>query len=354
MASITASTTILDSYAHARIARLEEQVAELQAVVNRGGQELAKAPVKKPAAAGRPKKEILAAPPKPEDGDDAPDAADYRLTPSDITEDVCVGRILKGNEDKRWSPAVYSESQCGGDLLDGDDLCKTCRTRADKFAENPTSKSDWNGRVTEEPLARSHMLGTAWAASSLPKWKGGAAAVGGAGTDTASIVSSSDSSASGKMSVAEAKAATKATKAAAVVAEKAAAKAAKAAAAVAEKEAAKAAKEAEKAATKATKDAEKAAAKAAKASAAATKAVKEPKAKKEATTAVAAKAEVAAEVVETEGEMKAIEGTLYMLKGKKLYEYDMFSNASGAFVGILGADGDSIDRDAKEEDDDEE
>ena len=249
MASITASTTILDSYAHARIARLEEQVAELlQAVVNRGGQELAKAPVKKPAAAGRPKKEILAAPPKPEDGDDAPDAADYRLTPSDITEDVCVGRILKGNEDKRWSPAVYSESQCGGDLLDGDDLCKTCRTRADKFAQNPAAKSDWNGRVTEEPLGRCHMLGTAWALeTSFPKWKGGAAAVGGAGTDTASIVSSSDSSASGKMSVAEAKAVAKATK----DAEKAAAKAAK----DAEKAATKAAKDAEKAATKAAKDA---------------------------------------------------------------------------------------------------
>jgi hypothetical protein len=348
MASITASTTILDSYAHARIACLEEQVAELQAVINRGGQ---KAPVKKPAAgaaAGRPKKETLPAPAMPVDGDDAPDAADYRLAPSDIKEDVCVGRVLKGNEDKRWSPAVYSESQCGGDLLDGDDLCKTCRTRADKFAENPTSKSDWNGRVTEEPLGRSHMLGTAWAASSLPKWKGGAAANGGAGTDTASIVSSSDSSASGKMSVAEAKAAAKATK----EAEKEAAKAAK----DAEKAAAKAAKEAEKAAAKAVKDAEKAAAKAAKASAVvaekATKAVKEPKATT--TTAVAAKAEVAAEVVETEGEMKAIEGNLYMLKGKKVYEYDMFSNASGAFVGILGADGESIDRDAKEEDDDEE
>jgi len=354
MASI-ATTTILDTLLTALKAAPEEQLADILSALHRDRPQKVAVVAKKPAsAAGRPKKETLPAPAMPVDGDDAPDAADYRLAPSDIKEDVCVGRVLKGNEDKRWSPAVYSESQCGGDLLDGDDLCKTCRTRADKFAENPTSKSDWNGRVTEEPLGRSHMLGTAWAASSLPKWKGGAAANGGAGTDTASIVSSSDSSASGKMSVAEAKAAAKATK----EAEKEAAKAAK----DAEKAAAKAAKEAEKAAAKAVKDAEKAAAKAAKASAVvaekATKAVKEPKAKKEpkatTTTAVAAKAEVAAEVVETEGEMKAIEGNLYMLKGKKVYEYDMFSNASGAFVGILGADGESIDRDAKEEDDDEE
>ena len=228
MATIPATTPILDSDAHARIARLEEQVADILSALHRDQPQKVAVVAKKPAgaAAGRPKKEILPAPPKPEDRDDAPNAADYRLDPSSIKEDVCVGRNLKGNEDKRWAPAVYSESQCGGDLQEGDDLCKTCRTRADKFAEAPASRSDWNGRVTEEPLARCHMLGTAWAASSLPKWKGGP--VGGAGTDTASIVSGSDSTASGKMSVAEAKAAAKADKEAAKEAAKAEKEAAKA------------------------------------------------------------------------------------------------------------------------------
>ena len=346
MATIPATTPILDVLLKALTAASEEQLADILSALHRDQHQKVSVVAKKPAAgaaAGRPKKELLPAPPKPE-GDDAPDAANYRLDPSSIKEDVCVGRNLKGNEDKRWAPAVYSESQCGGEMLEGDDLCKTCRMRADKYAENPGSRSDWNGRVTEEPLDRCHMLGTAWARASLPKWKGAAAAIGGAGTDTASIVSSSDSSASGKMSVAETKAAAKAAKdaeKAAAKAEKAAAKAAKVAAAVAEKEA-----------TKAAKEAEKAAAKAAKAAASKPTAASKPKAapKPKAAEAVPAKADVGAEVVETDGEMEAICGNLYWRRGQKLYTYDMTTNSAGDFVGILAADGETIDTEAAEED----
>ena len=339
----------------------EEQLADLLSALNRGMAVYdartgpsEKTPAKKPAAAaaGRPKKEPLPAPPMPEDSEEAPDAASYRLDPSDIKEDVCIGRILKGLEDKRWSPAVYAEAQCGAAPLEGGDLCKTCQARFDKFTDNPVSKSDWNGLITEEPLPRCHMLGTAWAASSLPKWKGGATPTGGAGTDSASVASGSDSTASGKMSVAEAKAAAAAKKAA----EKEAAKAAK----EAEKAAAKAAKEAEKAAAKALKEAEKAAAKAAKEAEKASKAASKPATKaaaapKKAAAAAAAetvpaKADTSADVIATEGKMEAINGDLRWIVGKKVYEFDFFSNGAGAYVGRLGADGETIDTDIPEED----
>ena len=345
MASIS---TILDTLLEALKAAPEEQLAEeqraeLQAVLNRG-REMVKAPVKKPAAdgaaAGRPKKETLPPPPMPEGGEGAPDAADYRLAPSDIKEDVCVGRHLK-SPDKRWSIKVFTEAQCGAEVEE-DGLCKTCLARSQRFAADP-KPGKWDGRVTEDPLCWQHMLGTAWAvqaqASGKLKWQ---PAVGGV-TDSASVVSSSDSATSGKMSVVEAKAAAKVTK----ETEKAAAKAAK----EAEKAAAKAAKEAEKAAIKAAKEAEKAAKEAEKA----TKAVAskpKPKAKAKAaaeTAAVPAKADTDAEVVETDGELKALGGGLYWLKGQKLYNFDMATNSAGAYVGILCADGETIDKDAKED-----
>jgi chemotaxis protein histidine kinase CheA len=355
---------MLDSLLAELRSATEEQLADLLSALNRGMAVYdartgpsEKTPAKKPAAAaaGRPKKEPLPAPPKPEDSEEAPDAADYRLDPSDIKEDVCVGRVLKGNEDKRWSPAVYSESQCGAEVEE-DGLCKTCLARSQRFAADP-KPGRWDGRITEDPLPWQHMLGTAWAVQALAsgklKWLGGAAApTGGAGTDSASVSSGSDSTASGKMSVAEAKAAAKVAK----EAEKAAAAAKKAA----DKEAAKAAKEAEKAAAKALKEAEKAAAKAAKEAEKASKAATKPATKAaaapkkaaaaSATETVPAKADTSADVIATQGEMQAINGDLRWIVGKKVYEYDFFTNGAGAYVGRLGADGETIDTDIPEED----
>ena len=214
-------------------------------------------------AVGRPKKAdtVIAPPPLPE-GEDAPEESAYRLADSDIRADVCVGRLLV-NPDKRWSIAVYAEAQCGGDVCEeGDgDLCKTCYAREQKYAENPKTGT-WNGRVTEDPLPCSHMLGTAWADSKMLKWKGGVA--GGAG-DSASTASG-ETGTSSKMTAAEIKAAAAAKKAEEKAA-KAAAKEEEKAAKAAAKEAEKAAKTAEKEALKAAKAAEKEAAKEAKAAA---------------------------------------------------------------------------------------
>jgi hypothetical protein len=181
------------------------------------------------------RKAAAAAPlPEPED-DGAPSAAAYRLKEEDIDHSVCVGRILKGGEDKRWKPAVYREFQCGKATEDDCDLCKVCQNRLEKYADEPNPKNGWNGRVTEDPHAGVHMLGTEWAEVRKPKW-------------LVTVASDSGSEASSITSKASEKAAAKAAKEAAKKAndeEKAAAKAAK--------EAAKKAKDEEKAAARASK-----------------------------------------------------------------------------------------------------
>ena len=174
-----------------------------------------------------------------------PVASDYRVCAADIDETVCIGRSLKGGEDKRWKPIIYRESQCGKKTVDGADLCTICTKRAEKYDAKPGA---WVGRVTEEPYDWVHMLGTEWATIKKPVFDASASA----------SVADSDSDSESKAAAAE-KAAAKAEKAAAAAAEKAAAKAEKAAAAAAEKAAAKAAKAAtaaaEKAAAKTIKEA---------------------------------------------------------------------------------------------------
>jgi hypothetical protein len=125
------------------------------------------AAAKKPA--GRPKRAIVSLPEPSEDG--APTAGDYRLTVEEIKMDSCLGRRMKGGEDKRWKPAVYREFQCGGKNVEGSNLCETCTSRLAKYVEAPKA-GDWTGIVTEEPLDWVHMLGTAWAADKQPKWVG--------------------------------------------------------------------------------------------------------------------------------------------------------------------------------------
>ena len=120
------------------------------------------------------------------------------------------------------------------------------------------------------------------------------------------------------------------------------------AARVDEKVSAKAAAAAEKAAAKeaekAAKTAAKEAAKAAKLEARAEKAA----AKLLATAAVAAKAAPAdSEVAEVDGELKLLEGTLYMVKNDNVYEFDEITEKAGDFVGRLTVE-ETIDTDGEE------
>jgi hypothetical protein len=313
------------------------------------------------------RKAAAAAPlPEPEE-DGAPSAESYRIKEEDIDHAVCVGRILKGGKDKRWSPAVYREFQCGKATEDECDLCKTCQARLEKYAEDAKPGGDWTGRVTEEPPGWVHMLDTAWAEARKPKWQGegAAAAASDSGSEASAAPSASAASAaasSAGSSKKEAAAAAKAAKAA----EKEAAKAAKEeekAAKAAEKEAAKAAKAAEKEAAKAAKAAEKEAAKAAKEAEKAAKAASKP-AKKAAAPAVKkaaggagapapaaapAKAAAAAAAAEVEMELKLIDGEIFAVKGKNVYKYDEDAEEAGAYQGRLTED-ETIDREAAEED----
>lgn len=271
--------------------------------------------------------------PETEDGS-APDASEYRLSEADIDHSVCIGRAK--DDDKRWSPIIFRERQCGKKLEEDSDLCKTCHTREEKYAESSSTKIGWMGRVTEEPLDWVHMLGTAWAEEKKPKFNGSSSA--------ASVASdaASDSGASEEMEQPEKKA--PAAKKAKVPA---ADKEAKKAAAAAEREAAK---EAKKAATAAEKEAKKAA------TAAAAEAKKE--AKKPAAKPKAAKAEKVADAsvpaVTVKANIEMIGDELYEVKDGNVYEWDREANAGmgkrGDFVGRLqGTKGDySIDTDAAE------
>jgi hypothetical protein len=320
----------------------EEQLTEFRKIVGPIRASTPSAPGVK-RAPGRPKKSASEAPPRslPEgDMESAPDASAYRIPADEVDHSVCIGRRFDETDkskDKRWSPAVYREFQCGGTLGADSDLCETCNRRQEKYAMNPKA-GPWLGRVTEDPMEWSHMLGTEWAEKKQPKWMGVPT------SSRSSVVSEEDDSASVGAPVEKAdKAAEKAEKEAKKAAEKAE-KEAKKAAEKAEKEAKKAAekaeKEAEKEAKKATKPAKKSAAAAESAVAAA---VAEP--------VTPAKADTAAPPVEIEGSLKLIDGTLYMVKGRNVYEYDEITESTSDFVGLLRED-ETIDTDADEEETD--
>ena len=321
--------------------------------------EAKKAPVepaapKKAAApkAAAPKVAKVAPMALPEAAEGAPDASEYRLPADSWDADACIARITKGGEDKRWKPIIFRESACGGKVVEGSDLCAKCCKREEKYAADP-KPGDWCGRLTEEPLDWQHMLGTSWADEKKPKFLGLSAVASVAGSVADEVASENGSAEEMPAPAKKPDAAAKEAAAAAKAAEKEAAAAAKAA----EKEAAAAAKAAAAAAAKAAKEAEKAAAKEEKAAAAAAaKAAKGAKAK--ATDAVAvkavkaaakpkAKAAVAAVPVEVEGELKLIEGTLYMVKKGNVFEYDELTEVAGDFVGRLTAD-ETIDTEAEE------
>jgi hypothetical protein len=231
-----------------------EMLAFMQLLNDRGiplfyaGEE-ARAPEPKAKAEPKAKKEPKEPKPKVEvempvavDGA-APEASAYRIAAVDLT--TCVGRLIDGC-DKRWSPHILREKQCGKEMVDGYDLCKRCSVHEARYAETEKKTGQWTGRVTEEPLEWVHMLGTAWAETRVPKFN--------ASAPVPSPVPAADKKAEA---------------------------AAKKAAAAAEKEAKKAAAEKEKEAKKAAAAAKKAAAEAKKAEKAAAKPKKEAKAKAE-------------------------------------------------------------------------
>jgi len=327
-----------------KAAAMAEEADEAAAAVAAPKKAVAKKEPKEPKEPKAKKAPAEVAPmPETEDGS-APDASEYRVSEADIDHSVCIGRAK--DDDKRWSPIIFRERQCGKKLEEGSDLCKTCHTREGKYAESSSPKIGWMGRVTEEPLDWVHMLGTTWAEEKKPKFNGSSSA--------ASVASdaASDSGASEEMEKPEEKK---------VVAKKekvpAADKEAKKAAAAAEREAAAAAK-------KAAKEAETAAKKeAAAAAAAAKKEAKEAetaakKAAKPAAKPKAAKAEKVADAsvpaVTVKANIEIIGDEFYETKDGNVYEWDGEGNAGmgkrGDYVGrLLGTKGDySIDSDAAE------
>jgi hypothetical protein len=61
-----------------------------------------------------------------------------------------------------------------------------CTNRQNRYAVSPTSTINWLGRITEEPVATCHMLGTAWANERNPVWLG----FGSAAEDSGSVAGS--------------------------------------------------------------------------------------------------------------------------------------------------------------------
>lgn len=281
----------------------------------------AEKPVKAKKAVAE-KKKAVAGKPVPEAVDGAPTAASYRLASAEIDEDKCVGRILKGGEDKRWKPVIYRESQCGKDVAE-DGLCKTCAARSEKYEGKAGA---WNGRVTEEPLEVVHMLGTEWAEKKKPQFIGSSSPSSPSEPEAseASVAEPSENESAQEMTeVKKVKAKPKLTDE-----EKEAAKAAKAA----EKEAEKAAKAAEKAKPKPKPKAEKAEK--------SEKSKPKPKPKAEAKV-------VETPVVEVTGEVRLIDDKAYFLRNGNVFHYCELDEEIGAFVGRINDDG-SIDTEADE------
>ena len=126
------------------------------------------APKKAAKAPAKAKKEVVAA-----EGEEQPVAASYRLEASEIKEELCQARKLEGGVDKRWSPAVYTETQCKRKPVEGAELCQLCADCFEKESQDEKFKK-WFGLITEEPESTTHMLGTTWAAKC--KWVGTGAA----------------------------------------------------------------------------------------------------------------------------------------------------------------------------------
>ncbi len=298
-----------------------------------------------------------------------PTAESYRLVTVDHS--VCIARSLKpAGEDKRWKPSVYAETQCGGKVNDGSDLCSACVKKMEKFAEAKTAKSGWNGRLTESPPEYTHMLGTKWAAKC--KWvgdvmstessvTGNESSVIGAESsvtdsdndDTRSvsseqptqIINTTTSEPESKPEVVEPvvtmKSTAAATKKKADPEAKRAAEEAKRLEAEAKATAKRVAEEAKAEAKRVAEEAKAEAAAKKKSEAA------KPKAKAKAKTTPEVKATVSATPATVVGELLTVGTDFYWVNNGNVYEYDLITEKQGDFVGRIRADG-TIDSDADE------
>lgn len=323
-------------------------------------------PVPVPAKAARTVLEPL---PDLADGEE-PIADHYRV--KTIREDVCVGRRFKIGttelKDSRWTPAVYREIQCEATCQKDSDLCMTCARREEKYVVLPDPKIGWLGRVTEEPLGWSHMLGTEWAESAKPSFN--ASAVSSASSVISAPSVPSVPSSRSRISVeekerraavkeeekrqkAEARAAEKARKDAEKAEEKKR-KDAEKAEEKKKKEAEKARLAEEKAAEKARNLAEKEAKKAAPKAPAAPKVAPAPAAPVLVSAplpAVEVKVETSAPAADVEYSIITLgDGISYALKGQNVYEFDPFveNGSRGKYMGRLSADGSSFDAELPE------
>lgn len=307
-----------------------------------------------PPRAAAAKKEKAPLPVLPEATLGAPTADSYRVPEDKIDLTVCLGRRIKGMEDKRWSPIIYAERQCGEPSAAGSDLCSKCAGRSERYSADPSPKCDWIGRIDEEPPAWAHMLGTEWADKRNPRFLGVSSGSVGSNSSSSASISSSDSVSEGEMpaasnsassssappplSAAALKAAEKQKKEAVKLAEKQKKEEEKAAAA-AVKEAEKKKKDEEKAAAKQKKDAEKAEKAAAK--------TKKPAAPAKVSNSASAAASAPAPTA-VAGSLKLVGDSLYMvLPNGNAYEYSEEFEVVGDYVGAFTAE-ETIDPDAEE------
>jgi hypothetical protein len=109
---------------------------------------------------------------------DKPTPADYRLKPEQIDNTVCMRRWYTDWTDKRWSPQVWGEYQCGSPATRtvGDKhICESCfRTyttvSSETHTESELSKLEWFGFIGDALPAYMHVPGSAW--SKKCRWMG--------------------------------------------------------------------------------------------------------------------------------------------------------------------------------------
>jgi hypothetical protein len=164
-AKAAAKAAKAEEKAAAKAAKAEEKAEEKAAAKAAKAEAKAEAKIAAKAAKAEAKKIAAKAAPA-----SAPASSEYRIPVWDIDTAVCIGRSFKDGKDKRWKPIIYRESQCGGKLVEGSDICTKCASREQKAIAEPekAAKIGWLGRMTEEPYDWSHMLGTAWAEKKKP------------------------------------------------------------------------------------------------------------------------------------------------------------------------------------------
>ena len=280
-----------------------------------------------------------------------PSAEDYRVPEEKIDYSVCIAREV-GNQDSRWSIAVFTERQCGRPLVEGSDLCKRCLERCIKYETKP-GPGNWTGRINQAPLDWQHMLGTEWAEKQIRAGKLTFYPTVKAEETKSTASGTSKESVAKRLSDSQAVLAELNAKKAAALAEKEAKKEAEKARKEAEKAEKEAKKEAEKAEKEAKKEAEKAEKEAKKEAEKARKEAEkaEEKARKEALKKTAPTAPKSvkpppppppAVAVESVGEIIQMDDVMYWISNGNVYAYDCGDEKIQEYLGRLTGNGDDI------------